>query len=63
MPERHSQPRDPLPGLDQPDRFELAAQRARARFSAEEWVLLDPGRRSGAIYTELRRIDLVGGRR
>ena len=42
---------------DPPSRFEVAAARAKARYSAEEWVLLDPGKRSTAIYSELRRID------
>lgn len=42
---------------DPPSRFEVAAARARARYSPEEWVLLDPGKRSTAIYAELRRID------
>ncbi len=45
------------PPHDPPTRFDLAAARARARYSAEEWVLLDPGKRSTAIYAELRRID------
>lgn len=42
---------------DPPSRFEVAAARAKARYSAEEWVLLDSSKRSTAIYAELRRID------
>jgi hypothetical protein len=41
-------------------RFDLAAARARARYSAEEWVLLDPGRRSASIYDELKKLDRGG---
>jgi hypothetical protein len=37
--------------------FELAAQRAYARYSAEVWTQLAPGERSQAIYEELRSID------
>jgi hypothetical protein len=56
-------PPDPQPRAqdaaftEPPSRFDIAAARARARYSAEEWVLLDPGKRSTAIYAELRRID------
>ena len=49
--------RTPETQVDPPSRFEVAAARAKARYSAEEWVLLDPGKRSTAIYAELRRID------
>ena len=44
-------PHEPL------SRFDIAAARARARYTAEEWVVLDPAKRSTAIYAELRRID------
>ena len=42
-----------------PSTFDIAAARAQARFTVEQWALLEPGRRSSAIYTELRRIDAL----
>jgi hypothetical protein len=42
--------------------FELAAERARARFPDEVWALLDRGQRSNAIYAELRLIDSEAAR-
>jgi hypothetical protein len=42
--------------------FELAVERARARFPTTVWWLLEPGRRTGAIYAELRLIDGEGVR-
>lgn len=40
-----------------PSRFDLAAERAMARHSAAEWALLEPTKRTDAIYAELRRLD------
>ena len=59
MPTATPEPSNPAPetALDPPSRFELAAARAQALYSAEAWALLDPGTRSTAIYAELRRID------
>jgi hypothetical protein len=37
--------------------FEVAVERALARYSAEMWGQLGPGERSQAIYEELRLID------
>ena len=56
------QPRPPAPAEapatdELKTSFELAAERARARYSAEMWGQLGPGERSYAIYDELRRID------
>lgn len=42
--------------------FELAAERARARYTDQVWALLDPGQRSNAIYAELRLIDTEAAR-
>ena len=59
-------PHYPEPASTEPapqSRFDIAAERAMARYSAAEWVLLEPVRRTGAIYEELRRLDAeLGGR-
>ena len=38
-------------------RFDLAAGRAMARHTPAEWALLEPTKRTDAIYRELRRLD------
>jgi len=40
-----------------PSRFDVAAARAMARHSPAEWALLEPTKRTDAIYAELRRVD------
>ena len=40
------------------DSFQLAAQRARQAYTADEWINLRPQERAAAIYRELRSIDL-----
>jgi hypothetical protein len=47
---------------DHKSSFELAAERARARFPSGVWALLEPGQRSDAIYAELRLIDAEAAR-
>jgi hypothetical protein len=42
---------------DASSRFDVAANIARSRYTAEQWALLEPRRRSAAIYGELRRLD------
>jgi hypothetical protein len=44
-------------GAEQKSSFEMAADRARARFPAEVWSQLGRGQRSQAIFDELRVID------
>ncbi len=39
-------------------RFDLAAAHAMAQYTPAEWALLEPSRRTQAIYAELRRVDL-----
>ena len=57
------------PVMDAPmvqrDPVSLALARAEARFSAEEWMTLAPGRRSQIFYEELRLLDAmnVAGKR
>jgi len=38
-------------------RFQVAVERAMSRHSTSEWAVLEPRRRTDAIYTELRRLD------
>lgn len=40
-----------------PSSFDTAAARAMARFSRDQWALLESSKRTQAIYAELRRID------
>lgn len=54
---RLQSPNSPPPVPEPLSRFDVAAARASARYSIEEWVLLDSARRTTAIYAELRRID------
>ncbi len=50
-------PSVPVPPAAPLTRFDIAASRANARYTAEAWALLDPGKRTAAIYAELRRLD------
>ena len=40
-----------------PSSFDIAAARAMARHSRDQWALLEPAKRTQAIYAELRRVD------
>lgn len=44
-----------------PSRFEVAVARAQARYTVEQWALLEPSTRTANIYAELRRLDSGGG--
>lgn len=47
----------PAPDPGPASRFDVAASRAMARYTPAEWALLEPSRRTQAIYAELRRVD------
>ena len=42
-------------------RFDIAVARAQARYTAEQWALLEPSSRTASIYAELRHLDVTGG--
>lgn len=39
------------------DYFQTAYQRARARYTPDQWLALDPRQITEAIYREMRQID------
>lgn len=43
-------------------RFDIAIAIVLARYTAEQWMLLEPGKRTTSIYAELQRLDTNGGK-
>lgn len=54
-------PPEPAPAAPGLTRFDIAVARAQARYTAEQWALLEPSTRTATIYAELRHLDAIGG--